>query len=66
MRLLPCLPAGDSFAITLDGVTVFRESFANATLDGFGGPRSSYTDSAYDFGQDPRFQGLPHDATNRR
>lgn len=72
-------PAGDFFTITLDGVTVFRESFANATLDqiqsydppaaailarhvdlGFGGPGGYYTDSAYDFGQDPRFQGLPH------
>jgi hypothetical protein len=76
-------PAGDFFTITLDGVTVFRESFANATLDqiqsynppaaailarrvdlGFGGPGSFYTDSAYDFGQDPRFQGLPHTSSS--
>jgi hypothetical protein len=27
---------------------------------GFGGPGSYYTDSAYDFGVDPRFHGLEH------
>lgn len=72
-------PAGDFFKITLDANVVFRESFANATLDqiqsydpppaavlarhvdlGFSGPGGYYTDSAYDFGQDPRFQNLPH------
>ena len=74
-------PAGDFFKISLDGVDVFRESFANATLDqiqsydppaaailarrvdlGFSGPGSYYTDSAYDFGQDPSLQGLAHSA----
>jgi hypothetical protein len=29
---------------------------------GFNGPGSYYTDSAYDFGQDPTFQNLPHTA----
>jgi hypothetical protein len=76
-------PAGDFFSITLDDVTVFRESFANATVDqiqsynpppaailarhvdlGFGGPGGYYTDSAYDFGQDPTFQNLPHTAAS--
>lgn len=76
-------PAGDFFTIKLDGVTVFRESFANAIpgqlqsydpppaavlarrVDlGFAGPGSYYTDSAYDFGQDPRFQDLPHTASD--
>ena len=74
-------PAGDFFTITLDGTEVFRESFANATVDqiqsydppaaailarrvdlGFSGPGGYYTDSAYDFGQDPSLQGLPHTA----
>lgn len=27
---------------------------------GFSGPGGYYTDSAYDFGQDPRFQNIPH------
>lgn len=31
---------------------------------GFGGPGGYYTDSAYDFGQDPRFQDLPHTASS--
>ncbi|HVY30241.1 MAG TPA: hypothetical protein VHB79_26975 [Polyangiaceae bacterium] len=31
---------------------------------GFGGPGGYYTDSAYDFGQDPRFQNLPHTAAS--
>jgi hypothetical protein len=76
-------PAGDFFRITLDGVEVFRESFANATPDqiqsydppasailarhqdlGFGGPGGFYTDSAYDFGQDPALQELPHTAAS--
>lgn len=30
---------------------------------GFGGPGSFFTDSAYDFGADPRFANLPHTAT---
>lgn len=31
---------------------------------GFSGPGGYYTDSAYDFGQDPRFQNLPHSASS--
>jgi hypothetical protein len=76
-------PAGDFFKITVDGNIVFRESFANATVDqiqsydppaaavlarrvdlGFSGPGGYYTDSAYDFGQDPRFQNIPHTSTS--
>jgi hypothetical protein len=76
-------PAGDFFKITVDGVEVFRESFANATVDqiqsydppaaavlarridlGFSGPGGFYTDSAYDFGQDPSLPGLPHTAAS--
>lgn len=75
-------PAGDFFKITVDGVIVFRESFANALPDqiqsynppaavilarhvdlGFNGPGGFYTDSAYDFGQDPTLQNLPHTAS---
>ena len=29
---------------------------------GFGGPGGYYTDSAYDMGPDPQFQGIPHTA----
>jgi alpha-tubulin suppressor-like RCC1 family protein len=72
-------PAGDFFRITLDGVTIFRESFANALPSqiqtylpppgvelarrvdlGFAGPGGFFTDSAYDFAGDPRFQQIPH------
>jgi hypothetical protein len=31
---------------------------------GFSGPGSFYTDSAYDFGQDPALQNLPHSASS--
>jgi hypothetical protein len=31
---------------------------------GFGGPGGYYTDSAYDFGLDPKLQNLPHTATS--
>jgi hypothetical protein len=76
-------PAGDFFKITVDGVEVFRESFANALPEqiqsydppaaailarhqdlGFSGPGGFYTDSAYDFGQDPALQELPHTAAS--
>jgi hypothetical protein len=30
---------------------------------GFGGPGGFYTDSAYDFGKDPRFDDLSHGAS---
>lgn len=72
-------PAGDFFKIVFDGVTLFSESFANATPNqiqsyapppgvelarhvdlGFSGPGSFYTDSAYDFGADPRFANFAH------
>lgn len=72
-------PAGDFFKIVFDGVTLFSESFANATPDqiqsyvsltgvelarhvdlGFSGPGSYYTDSAYNFGADPRFSNFAH------
>ncbi len=72
-------PAGDYFHIKLDGVTIFRESLANATTSqiqsyvpasgallarrvdlGFSGPGSYYTDSAYDFGVEPRLRNIRH------
>jgi hypothetical protein len=72
-------PEGDFLNVKLDGVSFFRESFANATAQqdqsyippagaqlarrvdlGFTGPGSYYTDSAYDFSQDPRFHNIPH------
>jgi hypothetical protein len=72
-------PEGDFLNVKLDGVSFFRESFANATAQqdqsyvpppgaelarrvdlGFSGPGSYYTDSAYDFSQDPRFHSIPH------
>lgn len=75
-------PADDFFRVTLDGKTIFRESFANAIdtqiqsyvpppnvvlarrIDlGFNGPGSFYTDSAYDFSQDPAFDDWPHSAS---
>jgi len=75
-------PSGDYFHITLDGVTIFRESLANATASqyqsyvpvdgatlarrqdlGFSGPGSYYTDSAYNFGLEPRMQHIAHSAS---
>lgn len=75
-------PSGDFFAITIDGNTFFRESFANALPSqvqsyvsppgvelarfvdlGFTGPGGFYTDSAYWFGGDARFQVIGHSAS---
>jgi len=76
-------PQGDFLTITLDGQTLLRESFANATASqiqsyvpppggelarrvdlGFSGPGGFYTDSAYNFGVEPRLQRVPHTASS--
>ena len=75
-------PSGDFLHISIDGNTVFRESFANAIESqiqsyispagvelarrvdlGFGGPGGYHTDSAYNLGADPRFNGFAHSAS---
>lgn len=73
--------APDVFAVAVDGRTVFAKTFDNAdrsdqdyvpapgTLLDWGhqlGFNSNYTDAAYDLGQDPAFNNIPHDSSTVR
>jgi len=74
-------PAADVFAVMVDGRVIFAETLDNhdpadqsyvpapgvelAYLESLG-YNSNYLDSAYDFGQEPAFNNIPHDSDSVR